>query len=90
MAVLEKRGVAVRSYADTHPFLGPDDEEAARSLRKALLSAPHFERTRQHGHFGANPAEMRQFYLDVLRTGERLGVPMPYLESLKERACTGA
>jgi 2-dehydropantoate 2-reductase len=87
LAVLEKRGVAVRAYADTEPFLGPDDEEVARSLRKAWLSAPHYERTRQHGHFGSNPAEMRQFYLDVLRTGERLGVPLPCLESLKERVC---
>jgi ketopantoate reductase len=87
LAVLEKRGVDVWSYADTKPFIVPDDEEAARRLREMFFSMPHFERTRKCSHFNTSPEEMKRFYLDVLDTGERLGVPMPYLGSLKEKIC---
>ncbi len=87
LAVLEKRGVDVWSYTDTKPFSVPDDEEAAGRLRETLLSMPHFERTKKCSHFNTSPEEMKRFYLDVLETGERLEVPMPYLGSLKERIC---
>jgi ketopantoate reductase len=89
LAVLEKRGVNVRAYEDTKPFFGFSDEEAAANLRRMLLAMPHYERTREHSHFETSPGEMRQFYLDVLTTGERLGVPMPYLGSLKKKICSG-
>jgi len=89
LAVLEKRGVNVRAYDDTRPFLSFGDEEAAANLRRTWLAMPHYERIREHSHFKTAPEEMRQFYLDVLTTGERLGVPMPYLESLKEKICSG-
>ena len=89
LAVLEKRGVDVRSYADTEPFLVPDEEEAARRLRQMLFRMPHYERTRRHSHFDTSPEEMKRFYLDVLETGERLCVPMPNLGSLKEKICSG-
>lgn len=86
LAVLEKRGVNVRAYEDTSLYLGINDEmEAAASLRDALLSMPHYQRVREHSHFQTNPEEMKQFYLDVLTTGEQLGVPMPCLESFKEK-----
>jgi len=88
LAVLEKRGVNVRAYEDTKPFLSFPDEEAATNLRRTWLAMPHYERVRQHSHFQTAPEEMRQFYLDVLTTGERLGVPMPYLESFKEKICS--
>jgi len=87
LAVLEKRGVDVWSYADTKPFIAPDDEEAARRLREMLFSMPHYERTKKCSHFNTSPEEMKRFYFDVLETGERLGVPIPYLGSLKERVC---
>ena len=87
LAVLEKRGVDVRSYTDTRPFFVRDEEEAARRFRQMLLSMPHYERTKTCSHFNTSPEEMKRFYLDVLETGERLGVPMPYLGSLKEGVC---
>ncbi|HEX7364909.1 MAG TPA: 2-dehydropantoate 2-reductase N-terminal domain-containing protein [Dehalococcoidia bacterium] len=89
LAVLEKRGVNVRAYDDTRPFLGPGDEEAAANLRRTWTAAPHYQRMREHSHFQTSPEEMRQFYLDVLTTGERLGVPMPYLESFNAKICSG-
>jgi len=87
LAVVEQRGVDVRSYADTKPFLVPDDEEAAKRIRQALFRMPHYERSRKHSHFDTSRDEMKRIYLDVLETGERLGVPMPYLRSLKEKIC---
>lgn len=88
LAVLEKRGVNVRAYDDTRPFLSFGDEEAAANLRRTWLATPHYERIREHSHFKTAPEEMRQFYLDVVTTGEHLGVPMPYLGSLKEKICS--
>jgi 2-dehydropantoate 2-reductase len=88
LAVLEKRGVNIRAYEDTKPFLGFPDEEAAANLRRTWLAMPHYERVRQHSHFQTSPEEMKQFYLDVLTTGEQLDVPMPYLESFKEKICS--
>ena len=87
LAVLEKRGVNVRAYEDTKPFLSSNDEEAAANLRHTWLAMPHYQRIREHSHFKTAPEEMKQFYLDVLTTGEHLGVPMPYLESFKKKIC---
>jgi hypothetical protein len=87
LAVLERRGVDVRSCADTKPFLISDEDEAARSLCLMMVGLPHYERTRKHSHFNTSPVEMKRFCLDVLETGERLGVPMPYLGSLKTTIC---
>ncbi len=87
LAVLEKRGVDIGSYADTKPFLISDEEEAAIRVRLMMLGLPHYERTRKHSHFNTSPVEMKRFYLDVFETGERLGVPMPYLGSLKTTIC---
>jgi ketopantoate reductase len=89
LAVVEQRGVDVRSYADARPFLVSDDEEGAKRLRQSLFNMPHYERTRKHSHFDTSREEMTRIYLDVLETGQRLGVHMPYLESLKEKICTG-
>lgn len=36
-------------------------------------------------HFSNSAEEMKRFYFDVLNAGERLGVPMPHLSSLRER-----
>jgi 2-dehydropantoate 2-reductase len=85
LAVLEKRGVDVRAYADTKPFLLSDEKEAAASFRQVMLNMPHYERVRMHSHFDTSPEEMKRFYIDVLETGERLGVRMPYFGSLKEK-----
>jgi 2-dehydropantoate 2-reductase len=84
LAVVEKRGVNIKEYDDTKLFLGSNsDEEVAEDLRRMWTGMPHYERVRQHSHFQTSPDEMKQFYLDVLTTGEQLGVPMPYMESFK-------
>jgi len=46
---------------------------------------PWFRHAFAAGHFGEDREEMQRFTLDVLETGERLGVEMPVLRSFKER-----
>jgi len=87
LAVLDKRGVNISAYADIKPFLNSNNNEAAENLRRTWTSMPHYQRIREHSHFLTNPQEMRQFYLDVLNSGEQLGVPMPTLESFKSNIC---
>ena len=89
LAVLQKRGVDVRAYADTKPFLLTDEAAAANRFRQMMLSMPHYERTKGCSHFNTSPEEMKRFYLDVLETGDSLGVSMPYLASLKKTICSG-
>ena len=83
--VLEARGVNYRNYPDTKVFQIENDEQAARLLKEGVLGMPHYERTRAHSHVQANPGEMKRYYLDVVETGERLGVPMKYLGSIKDK-----
>lgn len=45
-------------------------------------------RRRQHGCPGS-PEELRRLCLDVIETGEQLGVAMPALGSLKKKICGG-
>jgi len=85
LAVLERRGVDVWSYPDTRLYAMPDEEKAAAKLHQMIVGLPHYERTRQHSHFDTSPKEMQRFYLDVVETGEELGVPMPYLGPLKSK-----
>lgn len=89
LAVLEKRGVNVRAYADTKPYLLSDEWDTANRFRQMMFSMPHYERTKKCSHFNTSPEEMKRFYLDVLETGECLGVSMPYLGSLKKTICSG-
>lgn len=83
--VLDKRGVDYRKYPDSKMFQIEMDEEAAKLMQKGLTAAPHYERTRAHSHADTNPAEMKRFYLDVVETGEKLGVDMPSLAGMKEK-----
>jgi ketopantoate reductase len=88
LAVVDKRGVNIRKYDDTKLFYSYNsDEDAAENLQRMWTGMPHYERVRKHSHFQTSPDEMKQFYLDVLNTGEQLGVPMPYMESFKVKIC---
>ncbi|MFA5180135.1 MAG: 2-dehydropantoate 2-reductase N-terminal domain-containing protein [Syntrophales bacterium] len=83
--VLEARGVNYRNYPDTKVFQIENDEQAARMLREGMMDMPHYERTMAHSHVHSNPGEMKSYYLDVVETGERLGVPIEYLGSIKDK-----
>lgn len=84
LKVLEARGVNFINDPDTKAFQIDNAEEAAKLLRHGFSKMPHYERTKEHSHVVANPGEMKRYYLDVVETGEKLGVNMPYLTSIKE------
>jgi ketopantoate reductase len=85
LKVLERRGIDCRKYQDNKVYMIENVEEAAGLLRQGIFSMPHYGRTREHSHVDTNPEEMKCFYLDVLETGEQLGVDMPYLSSIKDK-----
>ncbi len=84
LAVLAARGVDPAAYPEVAPYLTMPAEQVAAAT-KATASTPWVQRTLQAGHFLENAAEMRRFYLDVLATGEELGVPMPVMQSFREK-----
>jgi ketopantoate reductase len=83
--VLEKRGVDITQYPDAEPFLKQPAEITIESYRHTITETAWGKRILNAGHFKNNPEEMRQFYLEVLETGEKLGVSMPYLSSFKSK-----
>jgi len=85
LKVLKARGVDFENDLDTKVFQMENVEEAANLMRSGLSKMPHYERTRAHSHVAANPEEMKRYYLDVVETGEKLGVNMPYLASIKDK-----
>jgi len=84
-AVLKKRGFEVWSFEDAAPFRIADDRTAAQTLWQPIMNWPHYERSRKHSHIDTSPEEMKRFFLDVVATGEQLGVPMPCLSAMKDR-----
>jgi len=83
-AVLAARGVDPAAWPDAAPYLTQSAEEVAAAAHRSTGTL-WVRRTFAAGHFGENREEMSRFYLDVLETGERLGVPTPMLSSFKER-----
>ena len=85
LKVLEARGVNFKNDPDARVFMIENDKEAAKLMRQGISKMPHYERTRAHSHVAANPSEMKRYYLDVVETGEKLGVDMPFLSSIRDR-----
>ena len=88
LEVLAARGVDPAAWPDVAPFLTRPAEEVAAALH-GTLTTPWVQRTLSAGHFMENADEMRRFYLDVLSTGEALGVPMPVMQSFREKVTAG-
>lgn len=84
LAVLAARGVDPAAWPDAAPYLTQPAAVLAAAARRSAGSA-WVRRTFTAGHFGENRQEMRRFYLDVLETGEGLGVETPVMTSLRAR-----
>ena len=89
LAVARARGVDLDAYPEVAPYLTMPAEQVAATT-KATATTPWVQRTLQAGHFLENAEEMRRFYLDVLATGEALGVPMPVMRSFEEKVLASA
>jgi len=85
LRVTEKRGVELARWPDTTPFLETPVDVLVSQYKYMFTEDPVGKRVLKAGHFQDNPHEMRQFYLDVLHTGEQLDVPMPYLSAMKSK-----
>jgi len=85
LKVLEARGVDPRKLEDSKPYLEPSAGEFMKGYADSVVSTPYGQRVIKAGHFRGNPEEMKRFYLDVVATGEKLGVEMPHLEAMKSR-----
>lgn len=85
LAVVKARGVDVSGFPDVQPFLELSDNEIIALIEDSFLKSPAAQRAMKSGHFKASPEEMKSFYLDVLHTGEEMGIPMPSLEAMKAR-----
>ena len=86
--VLAARGVDPAEWPEVAPFVTRPAEDIAVSVH-GMLATPWVQRTLSAGHFMENADEMRRFYFDVLTTGEALGVPMPVMQSFRERISAG-
>ena len=81
--VLKKRGVSVEKYPDVQVFLKQTPIQVLENYRKLFVDTPIGQRVMRAGHHKHSLNEMRQYYLDVLLMGQKLGVLMPTLESYK-------
>lgn len=85
LKVLKMRGVDVSKYSDTEPYLQRPAGEFARNYADGILNTPYGQRVMKASHFQSNHYEMKRFYLDVLKTGEKLEVDMPHLSAMRAK-----
>jgi ketopantoate reductase len=88
LKVLEVRGVDPCRLRDAKPYLEPDAADFLKGYADSVLNTPYGQRVIHAGHFRGNPLEMKKFYLDVVATGEELGVDMPHLQAMKRKIST--
>jgi hypothetical protein len=58
---------------------------AGLAVTYAIRFTEKGQRLLRVSHFTHSPEVMKRYYFDVLNTGERLGVAMPRLSSLREK-----
>ena len=87
LSVVQKRGVNLEHDAEAKLFLQQDAKKAFTDFYESYFRDKAGQRALQHGHHQYAKEEMKQFYLDVVNTGEILGVAMPILTSFKDKLC---
>jgi len=83
--VVAARGVDIKSYPDARNMLNMPIWLAGLAAIYGVRFTEKGRRLLGASHFAHSPEEMKRYYLDVLRTGESLGVAMPHLSALRER-----
>jgi len=83
--VVAARGVDLKHYPDAKRILNMPFWLAGLAARYAILFTEKGRRILKASHFAYSPDEMKRYYLDVLHTGENLGVAMPHLSALREK-----
>ncbi len=85
LAVAAARGVNLENYPEAKSAMNTPLWLAGLAAVAGVRLTEKGRRLLQTSHFTNSAEEMKHFYFDVLHTGESLGVPMPYLSSLRER-----
>ena len=84
LGVVAARGVNLESYPDARSVLKTPIWLAGLAAVYGIRCTEKGRRLLKASHFDSSAEEMKRFYLDVLHTGESLGVAMPHLSSLRE------
>jgi 2-dehydropantoate 2-reductase len=82
--VVAARGVNLQHYPDARPVLKMPAWLAGLPVFCAVRFTEKGRRLLKGSHFDHSPEEMKRYYLDVLKTGEDLGVAMPHLSALRK------
>jgi 2-dehydropantoate 2-reductase len=88
LAVLAARGVDPVTVPDVAPFVTRPAGDIAAATHRAIGS-PWVQRMVASGPFPERDEELVRTYLDVLATGEELGVSMPVMESFRDSILRG-
>jgi 2-dehydropantoate 2-reductase len=83
--VVAARGVDLKLYPDSRSVLKVPVWLAGLPIFCAVRFTEKGRRLLRASHFAHSPDEMRQYYFDVLDTGEKLGVAMPHLGALRAK-----
>lgn len=83
--VVAARGVNLETYPDARSILHTPTWLACLAGAWGIRLTEKGRRLLRVSHFANSAEEMKRFYLDVLRTGESLGVAMPRLSALREK-----
>lgn len=83
--VLKKRGIPVEKYPEVEAFVKQTPVQVLECYRKLFIETAIGQRTMRAGHHKHSANEMKQYYMDVLTTGKKLGVPMPILASYEKQ-----
>jgi 2-dehydropantoate 2-reductase len=85
LAVVRARGVDLDRYPDARSVLNTPAWVASLAVAYTMRCTERGRRLLRASHFDDSPEEMKRFYFDVLNEGERNGVAMPHLSTLRER-----
>lgn len=83
--VLAARGVDVASYPEAKGVLNIPAWLAGLPVFCAMRFTEKGRRLLRASHFANSPQEMQHYYFDVVEAGEKLGVAMPHLRSLRAK-----
>ena len=85
LAVVAARGVNLEGHPEARSILRSPTSLAWIAVFAGIRLTEKGRRLLRTSHFSNSAEEMKRFYFDVLNTGERLGVAMPNLATLRER-----
>ena len=83
--VVAARGVDLKRQPDAKSILSMPAWLAGLASIYAIRFTEKGRRLLLGSHFAHSPEEMKRYYFDVLNTGEKLGVAMPHLSTLREK-----